>query len=520
MARRFLVVGIFLAFLLGSSASSLGASSEPRRGGTLTMGIQRDVVSMHPMQGTASTEQAIRELMFETVTGLDAEDQVQPNLAESWAISSDGRVYTFRIRKGVRFHNGQELTADDVKYSIDYTMDAKNGAYGYETLSIISRADTLDKHTLRVTLKKPSPAFISALADMQSFPVVPKGSLPEGAEKIKTFPPGTGPFKFSEWKPRERIVFERNDQYWGHKPYVDRLVLRPISNETVRFTALRSGDLDLVERVPYEWVRQVREGKLKGIGVAEAPGASWRRLLFNVADPPFNDKKLRQAVAHAMNKNEIGVAAYFGFGRPTDQRYPAGHAWYIKGVPAANYNMDRARKLLEESGFVGKTVKILVEQSQVREAEAQALQSQLKKIGLNVEIETVDRGAFLTRQRRGDFEFMTEGGAYFPDPWPTYAPPYACAGDPRKRAGNNRSGYCDKEIDAWLDQLEVEHDRAKRRKLLEQILVKLSDDLPEIPIATVSRFFAFRDHVKGFTTDREGRYLWAGGGVTRVWLEK
>jgi peptide/nickel transport system substrate-binding protein len=275
----------------------------------------------------------------------------------------------------------------------------------------------------------------------------------------------------------------------------------------------------MIERLPLEWVRQVKDGKIKGITLIEAPAAAWRRLMFNVADPPFNNKKLRQAVVHAMNKQEMIQAAYYGFGEPADQKYQKGHEWYAEGVRPLAFDLEKAKALVRESGHEGRPIKILIEQSQMREAEALTLQSQLKKIGLNVELEVVDRGAFLNRQTRGEFNMVTEGGESHPDPAATYGPYFSCAKDPRKRPVN-RTGYCDKEMDGLLEKLESELNANKRKALLRQIITKLHDDVPEVAIAFVPRYFALHGHVKGFVSDDEGRFRWWRGGLNYAWIDK
>jgi len=225
-------------------------------------------------------------------------------------------------------------------------MNAKNATYGFIKLSVVERIEIPDRYTLKIYLKRPSLSFLSSLSNIQAFSVIPEGSLQEGISRPTEFPPGTGPFKFVEWKPRRRIIFDRFDNYWGHKAYVDRVILRPIRNNTVRFTALRAGDVDIIERTPHEWVKQVTNGKLKGIGYVQAPHAGYRQMVFNVVDPPFNSKELRQAVTHAVDRKEILEAAYFGFGEPTDQLYPKGHAWYIDGLSSLSHDPDKARALL------------------------------------------------------------------------------------------------------------------------------------------------------------------------------
>lgn len=207
---------------------------------------------MNPLVGTGSTERRIRELSFETLLGIDLKGNIQPNLAESWEISKDGKLYTFKLRRGVKFHNGREMAAEDVKYAIDYTKNAKNGASGYKELALIENVEIIDKHALKLSLKSANPAALYSFAEIRAFSVVPKGSLPEGISKIAAFPASTGPFKFVEWQPQQRIVFERYDDYWGQRAFLDRVILRPISDDSVRLTALQAGDVDITERTPYE----------------------------------------------------------------------------------------------------------------------------------------------------------------------------------------------------------------------------------------------------------------------------
>ena len=508
-----------LLVLLSALVPVDGASDRPKRGGTLTMANRKDISHINPLVRTQSTDQTIRELMYESLLGIDLKGNLQPNMAESWDISSDGKAYTFRLRKGVKFHNGQEATAEDAKYAVDYTMNPKNGAFGYSRLEIVDRAEASDRHTLKIFLKKPSAGFLYSLTTIQSFSMIPKDSLQELVSKPTSFPPGTGPFKFSGWKPGQQIAFERHDDYWGQKAFLDRVILRPIANETVRMTALRAGDVDMVEAAPYEWVRQIVEGKLKGISFFESSQAGFRVLMFNVPAAPFNNKKLRQAVAHALSKKEILQAAYFGFGQPADQRYPKGHVWYIDGIRLASYDLNRAKALLKEAGYKGETVEITVRQGADQETEAATIQAQLAKIGMNVKLSLVDAGTYNDRRLNGGYAFMPAGGSSDPDPSPTYGTEYICPVDLKKRTGNS-TGYCDKEMDALIAKLETELNTEKRRELVRQIAQKVADDLPELAIGFVPRFFTFQDYVKGYTSDNEGRYRWWRGGLNYAWLDK
>jgi peptide/nickel transport system substrate-binding protein len=515
--KRLLVFALTIGLSIALTLPAKSASDQPKRGGTLTMAIRKDLVLMNPMVATRSTDKSIRELMYDSLLVVDAQGKVQPNLAESWEISKDGKLYTFQLRKGVKFHDGREMTAPDVKFSMDYTLNPRNGAHGLNRLTLVDGVAVDEKYTLKISLKKPAPAFLAFLTDIGSFSVIPKESLETGIAKPSNYPPGTGPFKFVEWKPNQRIVFERFDGYWGQKAYIDRLVLRPIRDSTVRFTALRAGDVDMVERTPYEWVDQLVKGRLKGIKFAEASTGGFRRLVFNVAAPPFNNKKLRQAVAHAINKEEFMNASFLGFGKGADQKYPKGHTWYIEGVPSLGYNIDRAKALLTESGYEGQTINLTI--SQGNEAQATILQAQLKRIGIKVQVKLLDYGSYVQRWRTGKFNFKFSGASIQPDPWLTYATSLRCEGDPNKRA-SNESAYCNEKVEALFKKAESELDQEKRRFLFKQILTQVNEDVPDMPIGFVARYYTYRDHVKGFKTDGEGSFRWLGGGLTAAWLDK
>ena len=517
--KRLLIIALTVSLLIGIALPAKGASDTPKRGGTLTMAISKRMKLMNPLIRTSSTEGRIRALMFEPILGIDLQGKIHPHLAESWKVASDGLLYTFKLRKGVKFHNGEEMTAEDIKFAIDYTLNPKNGAYGHKDLKLVDRVEAPDRYTVKVYLKNPNPVFLTSLTSIQAFSAIPKGSLQEGVRKTTKFPPGTGPFKFGEWQPGQYITFERFDDYWGHKAFVDKVILRTLANPTVRFTALRAGDVDIVERTPYEWIRQVVEGKTEGIGIAKAPLAGARKLQFNVADPPFNNKKLRLAVAHAIDRKEILQAAYLGLAVTSDQRFPKGHVWYFEEAPSPPYDLDKAKALLKEAGYKGEAIELMGSRGDAVEIEGTAIQAQLKKIGMKVELAILERGTNLDRRRKGQFHFRMSGGRFYADPVFAYNS-FLCEKDLRKRIAND-SGYCDKEFDAMLAKAEKEVNPQNRKALFRKVVRKIiSEDLPILAIGFSPRFFTFRNHVKDFVTDNNGSFLWWGGGLHHAWIGK
>jgi ABC-type transport system substrate-binding protein len=184
-------------------------------------------------------------------------------------------------------------------------------------------------------------------------------------------------------------------------------------------------------------------------------------------------------------------------------------------VPSPDYDPDRARALLDEAGYDGREISVVIRQGAEMQAAAATIQAQLRKIGVPVRIEAHDYGAYVDRQRKGQFAMIISGASTEADPVPTYVADLRCETDLAKR-GQNSSGYCDERMDAILLRMETERDPATRREVVKQMLTKLNDDLPMLPIGFVPRYFTFRDHVKGFVTDSEGRFM----GLSQTWLDR
>jgi ABC-type transport system substrate-binding protein len=380
----------------------------------------------------------------------------------------------------------------------------------------VDHLETPDPYTIRVVLKDVSSTFLPSIDGIETFSVIPKDSLEPGIDKPAAFPPGTGSFMFVSWTPRQSLVFDRFADYWGQKAYVDRVVLKPVEDATVRINALRSGDVDLIERAPYEWVQQIKEGKLAGISMSEAPTAGYRRIVFNWADAPFNNPKLRQAFAYGIDMKEVLQAAYFGLGEIADQKYPKGHQWYIDGVPSFSYDPERAKALLVEAGYNGEPINMVMENAADVTAIATTMQAQLKRIGVNLSLQPMEFAAQRDLVIKGQFSFDFMGSNYYDDPFTTYAE-LLCE-DPRNRI-SNYAGYCNPEVDALLHQIQHELDVNRQKELLKQVLTKRYEESPHATGVFVPRFYAFRDVVRDFKTDDDQNLIWMSGGLNYAWLD-
>ncbi|MGH7833163.1 MAG: ABC transporter substrate-binding protein [Candidatus Binatia bacterium] len=503
------------------SADFLTGGEAPKYGGRLVLGIRNDISGLNPFVRTSSTNVYVRQLMYEALLDFDKDGKLVPSLAESWTVSADGKSYLFKLRNGVTFHDGKELTAEDVKWSVDYAMDPNNGATGLRPLKSVERVSVKDRLTVEFVLKNPHAGFLSMLGTIRPFPIVSKGSVSGAKGDVSRFPPGTGPFAFKDYKPAREIAFVRNKNYWRKGlPYLDELILKPVLEDQVRFTGVRAGDLDIIERAPYSFIAKVLRGEYPDLKISESKHAGYRRLLFNVVEPPFNDVRLRQAVRYAVDKRKYIDGAFWGLGEPADQLFPVGSPWRAK-LPEIKPDPSKVKALLKDAGVAPDWQAELIGQKS-EEEELQVIQQQLTSAGIRTKVTILERGARVTRERSGDFMMVLSGGDIPDDPAEEFQSEFGCAEEQvrAKKRTENSSGYCNKEVDRHLVAAIKASDVKQRHESYSKIIRSFHDDVVDISLAYVPRYFVFQQKVVGFETDDDGRFSLPDGGVSRVWLAR
>ncbi len=512
------IIALFLGIFM--SAGSLWGAETPNYGGRLVFGIRKDLSSLNPFWRTQSTDSYVRQLIFEGLLDFDLKGKMVPALAESWRTSPDGKTYSFTLRSGVKFHNGKDLTAQDVKWSVDFAMNPENAATGLSLLRNVKSVVAKGKRTIEFTLKEVQPTFLSTLASIRPFTVVPEGSVPTATRKLKGFPPGTGPFAFKDYQRARQITLVRNKNYWQKGlPYLDELVLKPVRDTQVRFTSVRAGDLDLIERAPYAFVRKIMNGDYPKLDLAEAKYSGFRRLIFEVTKPPFNNAKLRRAVRYALDMRELITAAYWGYGVPaTVWAIPETSPWHI-GLPEIKRDVAKAKALLKESG-VDPNFEIDLTARRGEEAMMQVVQRQLTTAGFKVKLQFLTGGKISRRRRSGNFMLDFSGAETVKDPADAYPYRFSCLEGKRKKRILNYSGYCNPDFDKLVAEAGRISDQKRRYELYDKAIRIVHKDLPEIPMVFVPRYFVFNKKVRGFTTDDGARFNLTTGGLSRTWLAK
>ena len=494
---------------------------EERRGGTLMFGTSKMVDSPHPFTTTVSVDNYIKQAWLEPLLQLDGGD-LHPVLATSWVANDDYTAWTFHLRQGVKFHTGEEMTSADVVWTVEYIMDPENAGRGYGVIGpSVESIDAVDRYTVRFNMNSSQPAFPLSISEISQLPIVPADSLEPGEILVRVGTAGTGPFRFEEWVPSSKTVVVRFDDYWGGKPYLDGIVFQLISSATGRGNALRTGELNITERMDPVFASRVISGEIRGITV-DAPALSgYRRILINTTSPIFSDKNVRLAAVYGMDMQKLLDEAFFGLGALVNLSVPPGSVWddaLKECCPRRIADPERAKELLAASNYNGEPVRLIIQRG--REAVGESVSRQLREVGFNVDMQVMESAIYGERQVSADFDITPEGGSFDGDPVLDGHSRWRC--EEGERRTSNKSGICNPELDALIDTYFELVDIDERVEAFKTIY-KLFDD--EVSVKHMgwnfNRFFGWNDNVKGFEHRGEGSYSRApvGGGLWRVWLE-
>jgi len=521
--RKFLYLsGAGMAGLALSGIPELGQGEEkkPKYGGRLRIGERFGSTGLDAHKNQYVIDFFHYTLMYNalTIMGPLPDPKIYPDVAKSWEISPDGREYTFLLREGVKFHHGKELDSGDVKYSIERVMNPATRSPRAFAFKWIDSVQAVEKYHVKIRLKEPFGPFLTTLT-IQTCPIIPAGVEPTPTKPA----PGTGPFVFKSIVPNETTELNRFDQYWevdektgSRLPYLDSIYTKKIVDETVRWTALRAADLDYIAAPPVNVVVKELEKPTLGI-VTPTPrplGCMW--IYFNVTKTPFDNKKVRQAIAYAVDKRELEKAAFWGLGAVTNnQPFLEGSDWYAP-IEDREVDIDKAKQLLAEAGYP-KGFKIELAQfsySLTLDA-CNVILGQLKKIGIEGTINVIDRAPYFVKMRKGEYgmSLMLESIRLDPDD------AYYLTMHSGEIDKNNWSRYSNKEMDKLLEAGRTTWKVADRLTIYKKVVEIIKEDLPILYISRPKTPLAHRDYVKGFEAGAGTWWGYYGGGFKKTWLD-
>jgi peptide/nickel transport system substrate-binding protein len=372
--------------------------------GILRVAVPSNANTLDPAKTKIGEEYIINFLVFSGLTEIDASGKVKPDLAESWSASEDQKTWTFKLRPGVKFHNGREVEADDVKVTIERVMDKATGSTARVNFDIVEGIQIVDKHTIRFNLKQPYSGFADIFGDRQ-VRIVPRDHL----DTLASQPIGSGAFKLITFKPGDRFELAKNaDYYKPDEPKLDNVLIRIIPERAAQFAALEAGEIDLIWDVPPEVLDQYKNSK--NVQLDSVPSSTWDGLIMNAAQKPFDDMRVRQAVHMAIDKKALVEISLFGYGTPTHTMIPATHPYYNKNLPIAAPDVAGAKKLLAEAGHPnGFEVTLFVPSGRpTRERIGLGAAEMLKPLGIKVDLQRVPWDKFV-KDIEGKAALYTDG---------------------------------------------------------------------------------------------------------------
>jgi peptide/nickel transport system substrate-binding protein len=475
--------------------------------GTLVVGLVAEPVNLDPAQVTDLNSNRVGRRIAETlVTFPEESTQIVPGLAETWTISRDGLRYTFKLRKGIAFHDGSALNAEAVKFSIERQINPEHpfnklGKYPFANFFFgnVKAVEVVDESSVEFVLKEPRASFLAVLTAGAASIVSPTAVRKFGAD-YAVQPVGTGPFRFVSWDRGQRVVLEKNPKYWKFPVKVDRVIYRPIVEDQARLTELLTGSLDLIVGTPPDFVGQLESNPK--VTLLKQVGAHVWYLGINSQKGPLGDKRVRQALNYAVNKDAIVRDVLKGTGSLS--RGPVlPNTWAAdSGLKPYPYDPERAKKLLAEAGYPnGFSTTLWVPESgsgmQSPVAMSTVIQSNLKAVGVNVAMQTFEWGAYLAKLRSKEQELFAlswMAGNEDPD-MVMYPLLHSSQWTPD---GPNRALYKNEKFDELLHQARLTTDQAKRADLYRQAQRILVDDPPWIFIDHEIQTAAHSKRVQGF----------------------
>jgi peptide/nickel transport system substrate-binding protein len=470
--------------------------------GTLELAVDQSPVGLDPHKVTAFSSFAVIGQIYDGLLEVNSDLQLEPALAESWDVSDDGLTYTFFLRDGVTFHNGRAMTADDVVYSFERIMAEETGSPQASRFNVVSDVTALDDNTVEFALSEPFAPFLSNLPNLT---VVPREVVEENGD-LQQVAVGTGPFTLGEIVPDTYVMLEAYPDYYREgEPGVAAIRYNVVPEASTRAAGLRTGTYHLLPDVDPATAQTLRNAR--GVTLLGTQDLAYTLLGLNTGREPFGDPRVRAAINHAIDREEIVEAVYFGDAEAGGPLSPALVDWALdtEEFYCYDHSEERARELLAEAGYPdGIDLEILTFGTiKVVSDLAQVLQAQLAEAGIRATVNVAEFGTFVQDWRNSNFDVFVSlnGGSIDPDGYlyRTF----------RSDGSTNVFGYSDPEVDRLLDQGRTTVGMDERREVYDALQLRLACEGPIAHVAYGTLFSAHGPSVQGFEqmASRGLRYL-------------
>ena len=499
MARKLLIIGemrlVLFALLImlmptltqAENTSRQSKSSKPY-GGTLVWGTRNKPSIINPLFTTSSVSMSLLDLFFNRLVRINSKGGIEPDLAESWDISSDGLVWTFYLRKGVRFHDGVECTASDVKFTYDKIMELKKDPFGFYN-DFLKEIRVLDTHIVQITLKRSFNSLLSSLVRE----ILPKHLLENVDLRSCPFnfhPVGTGPFRFKQWREDNQITLEYNPDYYEGRPYLDKVIVKVYPDARDLWTTLMRKEVDyatFIEREDYEIIKD--DPAFRGFAI---PWDSYYAIYYNFNDSLLFDKRIRYAIAYGIDRKVLIEKLAYGYGRECTGPFYPGSALFNPSLRPYEYNPNKSIELLREAGWKDEDndeilekegeeleIRILVDtRSEVYKKLIMFIRQQLQQIGIKIKVILYDKESMLTQEfleqnrAQAQLKFCM---AMVDDSEPLVVEDWHSKESPR---ANKLWSYRNEEVDELFELGEITPAKEKRKLIYQKIHQLIYADQP------------------------------------------
>lgn len=535
-----LAAAIVLAFVGMALAA---AEQQPKRGGIWKDALSTNPPELDPIIATDTTSAEVGYQLFETLVEISPDGDLVPLLAESWEVKDGGKRFIFHLRKGVRFHSkteggkwtanaGREVTAYDWVWSLNYLADPKVNsprAYfidmvkGYDDYrkgktKEIAGIRAVDRWTLQIELDYPFAAFLGVVA-YNSLVVLPREDVAKLGKNFNFHPVGTGPFVFESWKQDDKLVLSRNNAYWkkdkwgNQLPYLNGIEYRIIVDENIQYTEFKLGNLyQTVVTDPY--YQEAKSGKVGVFKEIPQPGTYYYGM--NITSPPFNDKRIRQALNYAIDRKKLIDLVRNGRATPAKGVLPPGMPGYNPNLKGYDYNPQKAKELLAAAGYKnGVDVTLVYNTSVIHKPVAEALQAQFAQVGIRVTLRNIDWGTLLDMADRGDVPFFRmEWVVDYLDPDNFL---YVLLNSANIGPKGNYTWFKNAEFDKLTDEARVEPDWKKRIALYQKAEQIAVEEAPWVFIYHYNTDSLVQSFVRNYELPSFGQYA---NKFREVWLDR
>jgi peptide/nickel transport system substrate-binding protein len=527
--NRKMSVALVLALALVLVAGVLAGCGGPGGGGgadtgggadadkQVVVGISSEPTSLDEAQISDYNSDRVANEIYDTLLRFaDGSMDVEPALAESYEISEDGLTYTLHLRQGVTFHDGTDFNADAVLFNYERMTDPKHEAYAFgeypyaETIfGEVEKVEAPDANTVVFTLKETFAPFLNHLA-MTQFGIASPEAVRLSGKDYTSKPVGTGPFKFVSWTPGTEVVLEKNEDYWAGPAKINTVIYRFIKDNNVRLSELEAGTVDfVVDMLPDEIARLKEDSSLQ---VDTLPGQHTWYLEMNCQRKPFDKKEVRQAFSYAINKQAIVDGILKESGELAKSFLPPSTPYYTEDVAQYDYNPDKAKELLAAAGYAkGLEVDFYIPESgsgmQQPDAMATAIQSDLKAVGVTLNIQKMEWGAYLDMliQPEKKQKALISEMSWVSDNGDADNFLYTlCGGMSWPTDGFNMAFYKNAEFDKLVKEARTTMDTDKRGELYEQAQKILAEDAPYVPVDHENQIVVYRNTLEGFQLHPRG----------------